>query len=146
MSFLCLSSSRPLAQIKIDLTAIHEHWKVVLVVLSILFVGCLLKVLACALISPTYNIKPKHGVVLGLILKVKGIVELIFYSRMNKLKVMYIYSLINFSTLLEKRKLLYDIRTLHVYDSSQSLHDIVKVNKTQSCVTWCRLTTRIQNT
>ncbi|KHN04791.1 Cation/H(+) antiporter 15 [Glycine soja] len=74
-------------QIKIDLTAIHEHWKVVLVVLSILFVGCLLKVLACALISPTYNIKPKHGVVLGLILKVKGIVELIFYSRMNKLKV-----------------------------------------------------------
>ncbi|KAH1226678.1 Cation/H(+) antiporter 15 [Glycine max] len=48
---------------------------------------CELIVLACALISPTYNIKPKHGVVLGLILKVKGIVELIFYSRMNKLKV-----------------------------------------------------------
>ncbi|CAJ1858415.1 unnamed protein product [Sphenostylis stenocarpa] len=69
------------------LTGIHGHWKVALTVQAILFLGCVVKVIACAIISPTYKIKPKHGVVLGLILNVKGIVELIFYSRMNKLGV-----------------------------------------------------------
>ncbi|KAK7387483.1 hypothetical protein VNO78_28323 [Psophocarpus tetragonolobus] len=70
---------------KTDLSGVSDHWNVVLVVQGILFVGCLVKILVCSLISRTYNIKPKHGVVLGLILNVKGIIELIFYSRMNKL-------------------------------------------------------------
>ncbi|KAK7305926.1 hypothetical protein VNO77_43839 [Canavalia gladiata] len=70
-----------------NLTGIHLHWKVFLVFQAILFVGFIVKVLTCVLISPTYNIKPKHGLVLGLILSVKGIVELIFLNRMHKLKV-----------------------------------------------------------
>jgi len=72
-----------------DLTGIHDHWEVAITVQAILFLGCVVKVVVCALISPSYKIKPKHGVVLGLILNVKGIVELIFYSRMNKLGVIY---------------------------------------------------------
>ncbi|KOM39627.1 hypothetical protein LR48_Vigan03g300900 [Vigna angularis] len=68
-----------------DLSGLHDHWKVALTVQGILFLGCVVKVVACALISPSYKIKTKHGVVLGLILNVKGVVELIFYSRMNKL-------------------------------------------------------------
>ncbi|TKY47588.1 Cation/H(+) antiporter 15 [Spatholobus suberectus] len=70
-----------------DLTKIPNDWKEILTFQAILFVGFLVKVLACVLVSPTYNIKLKHGVVLGLILNVKGIIELIFYSRMYKLEV-----------------------------------------------------------
>lgn len=70
---------------------IGDHWEVVLVFQAILFVGFLAKILACVLVAPSYNIRPKHGLVLGLILSIKGIIELIFFSRLEKFKVTYIY-------------------------------------------------------
>lgn len=73
-----------------NLSGIHNHLNVVITVHAILFVGFSVKVLVCMLIFPTYKINPKHGMVIGLILNVKGIVELMFYDRMLKLKVIYI--------------------------------------------------------
>ncbi|XP_061375052.1 cation/H(+) antiporter 15-like [Gastrolobium bilobum] len=69
-----------------DLSEIHKHkhWKVALIFQGILFVGFLVKVLACVLLAPTSNIRLKHGLVLGLMLSVRGIVELMFFARIKK--------------------------------------------------------------
>ncbi|AES71244.1 cation/H+ exchanger 3 [Medicago truncatula] len=64
-----------------NLKGIAKNWKVVFVFQSILFVGFLAKVLACVFVAPTYNMRRKHGFVLGLILNIKGIMELIFFAR-----------------------------------------------------------------
>ncbi|KAK7311181.1 hypothetical protein RJT34_09150 [Clitoria ternatea] len=72
--------------LKTNFNGIQEHWKIALIFQAILFVAFLVKLLVCVLISPTYNIKPRHGLVLGLILSVKGITELIFYNRVEKLE------------------------------------------------------------
>ncbi|KAL2333453.1 hypothetical protein Fmac_014666 [Flemingia macrophylla] len=70
--------------LRTDITGTPEDWPVILTVLAIILLGCLAKVLACVFVCPTFNIKPKNGVVLGLILNVKGMVEIIFYSRMRQ--------------------------------------------------------------
>ncbi|KAJ1417723.1 Sodium/solute symporter superfamily [Sesbania bispinosa] len=63
---------------------IHNHWKGSVIFLGILFLGFLAKIISCVLIAPSCNIRLKHGVVLGLILNIKGIVELIYFSRIKK--------------------------------------------------------------
>ena len=70
-----------------NLKGITKHWKVAVVFQSILFVGFLAKVLACVFVAPTYNMRRKHGFVLGLILNIKGIMELIFFARQKNTKV-----------------------------------------------------------
>ncbi|WJX38517.1 hypothetical protein P8452_26170 [Trifolium repens] len=66
---------------------IKKNWKLAVTFQSILFAGFITKILACVFISPTYNMKRKHGLVLGLILSIKGIIELIFFARLRELKV-----------------------------------------------------------
>ncbi|KAJ1417722.1 Sodium/solute symporter superfamily [Sesbania bispinosa] len=51
----------------------------------IFFAGGLAKLVACLLVSMTYGVKAKHGLVLGLILNVKGITELIAFARLRKI-------------------------------------------------------------
>jgi Kef-type K+ transport system membrane component KefB len=70
-----------------NLKGITKNWEVVFVFQSILFVGFLAKVLACVFVAPTYNMRRKHGFVLGLILNIKGIMELIFFARQRSTEV-----------------------------------------------------------
>lgn len=77
-----------------NLKGIAKNWKVVFVFQSILFVGFLAKVLACVFVAPTYNMRRKHGFVLGLILNIKGIMELIFFARQRNTLVRIILSCI----------------------------------------------------
>lgn len=70
-----------------DFGGIKKNWKKALGFQSILFVGFMVKVIACVLVSPTYNIQRRHGVALGLILSIKGITELIYFSRLKKVQV-----------------------------------------------------------
>lgn len=69
-----------------NLTALNS-WKEFVTLQLILSAGDLAKVIACVLVSMTYNIKPKHGTVLGLMLNIKGITHLIALSKLRKLKV-----------------------------------------------------------
>lgn len=73
-----------------DLSAI-DNWKEFITFQCILFAGFLAKILACVLVSLSYNIKPRHGMVLGLMLNVKGITELIAFSRMLKSQASFSY-------------------------------------------------------
>ncbi|KAK7281198.1 hypothetical protein RIF29_08970 [Crotalaria pallida] len=66
-----------------DLTKIH-NWKLSIVFQCILMVGILVKVIACVLLAPTYNISPNHGMALGLIFSIKGMSELLFFSALKK--------------------------------------------------------------
>ncbi|XP_058781890.1 cation/H(+) antiporter 15-like [Vicia villosa] len=70
-----------------NLTALHS-WKEFVTLQLILSAGDLAKVIACVLVSMTYNIKPKHGTVLGLMLNIKGITHLIALSKLRKLKIL----------------------------------------------------------
>jgi Kef-type K+ transport system membrane component KefB len=70
---------------------IKKNWKLAVTFQSILFAGFITKILACVFISPTYNMKRKHGLVLGLILSIKGIIELIFFARLRELKVLIVF-------------------------------------------------------
>ncbi|KAE9608054.1 putative cation/H+ exchanger, rossmann-like alpha/beta/alpha sandwich [Lupinus albus] len=60
-----------------------QNWKMVITFQCILFVGFMVKVIACVLLSSRYKIRPKHGMALGLILSVKGIIELLFFTRLR---------------------------------------------------------------
>lgn len=53
--------------INTNLYRIRNHWKVAITFQGILFAGFFTKVVACVLVSPTYDIRLKHGLVLGLI-------------------------------------------------------------------------------
>ncbi|KAE9608057.1 hypothetical protein Lal_00003529 [Lupinus albus] len=63
-----------------------QNWREIISLQCILFAGYLAKMLACVLVSMSYNIKAKHGVLLGLIMNLKGINELLFFSTMREHK------------------------------------------------------------
>ncbi|XP_054794797.1 cation/H(+) antiporter 15-like [Prosopis cineraria] len=78
------------------------NWDVISKINFIIVAGCIAKVIGCILISLTYKIRPKHGLVLGLILNMKGIVEVINYTRMKRVEVLddQLYYFLMFSTVL----------------------------------------------
>ena len=67
--------------------AVLQDWGEFVTLQLILFAGDITKIVACVLVSMIYNIKPKHGTVLGLMLNIKGITHLITFSKLHKLKV-----------------------------------------------------------
>ncbi|KAK7281268.1 hypothetical protein RIF29_09092 [Crotalaria pallida] len=68
---------------KTNFKLLIKNWKAVIQFQCVLFVAFLIKVVACVLIAPTNNIRPKHGMALGLILSMKGLLELIICSRLR---------------------------------------------------------------
>jgi len=72
--------------LKTNLAALQD-WGEFVTLQLILVAGDITKVVACVLVSMIYNIKPKHGTVLGLMLNIKGITHLIAFSKLYKLKV-----------------------------------------------------------
>jgi len=73
-----------------DLSALMD-WRLFLTLQSVFFAGDLVKLVACILVSLSYNIKPRYGTLLGLTLNIKGITQLIVFSRLKRLEV-YSYS------------------------------------------------------
>lgn len=71
------------------------HGDTVLKVNSVITAGYVAKVLGCVLIALTYKIRLKHGLVLGLILNMKGIIEIVIYTRLKRLKVHFIFLIIS---------------------------------------------------
>ena len=69
-----------------NLAALND-WRECITMQLIFFAGDITKVVACVLVSMIYNIKPKHGTVLGLMLNIKGIPHLIAFSKLHQLKV-----------------------------------------------------------
>ncbi|CAL5203010.1 unnamed protein product [Lathyrus oleraceus] len=70
-----------------NLTALR-NWREFVTLQLILFAGDVAKVIACVLVSMTYNIKPKNGTVLGLMLNIKGVTHLIALTKLRKLKIL----------------------------------------------------------
>ncbi|CAK8566437.1 unnamed protein product [Lathyrus sativus] len=70
-----------------NLSVLHS-WKEFLTLQLILFAGDIAKVIACVLVSLSYDIKPKHGTVLGLMLNIKGVTHLIALTKLRKLKIL----------------------------------------------------------
>ncbi|TKY47587.1 Cation/H(+) antiporter 15 [Spatholobus suberectus] len=70
-----------------NLSALRD-WRMFLTLQGVFFAGDLTKLLACVLVSLTYNIKPKHGTVIGLTLNIKGITQLIGFARLRKLQML----------------------------------------------------------
>lgn len=70
-----------------NLSTLIRDWRVFLTLQCSFFVGGLVQLLACVLVSLTYNIRPKHGMVLGLMMNIKGITQLIGFARLRKYKV-----------------------------------------------------------
>lgn len=64
-----------------------DNWGIILKFQIILLAGFLAKILACMLVSRTYQMKLKHGLVLGLMLNIKGMIDIIIFVRMRRLKV-----------------------------------------------------------
>ncbi|KAK7387482.1 hypothetical protein VNO78_28320 [Psophocarpus tetragonolobus] len=73
--------------INTNLSALRD-WNLFLTLQGVFFIGDLAKLLTCVLVSLTYNIRPKHGTVLGLTLNIKGIIQLIGLARLRKLKLL----------------------------------------------------------
>ncbi|XP_028778847.1 cation/H(+) antiporter 15-like [Neltuma alba] len=78
------------------------NWDVVSRINFVIIAGYVAKVIGCILISLTYKIRPKHGLILGLILNMKGIVEIINYTRMKRVEILddQLYYFMVFSTVL----------------------------------------------
>lgn len=72
--------------VSIDVFAIHS-WQKVLKVQLIIIAGFMTKLIVCILISLSYKIRLKHGLVLGLMLNFKGIIDIIVFTRMRVLQV-----------------------------------------------------------
>ncbi|XP_029130891.1 cation/H(+) antiporter 15 isoform X2 [Cajanus cajan] len=70
-----------------DLTALKD-WHLFFTLQSVFIVGDVIKLLACVLVSFTYNIRPKHGTVLGLAMNIKGITQLIGFAILRKMKML----------------------------------------------------------
>ncbi|CAL5203011.1 unnamed protein product [Lathyrus oleraceus] len=70
-----------------NLASLHS-WKEFLILQFIVLAGDATKVVACALVSMVYNIKPKHGAVLGLMMNIKGITQLIALTKLKNNKLM----------------------------------------------------------
>ncbi|KAK7311182.1 hypothetical protein RJT34_09151 [Clitoria ternatea] len=62
-----------------------ESWRAFFTFQGIFTAGDLAKMLTCVLVCQTYDIRPKHGTVLGLMLNLKGITQLISLARAQKL-------------------------------------------------------------
>ncbi|WJX32496.1 hypothetical protein P8452_20814 [Trifolium repens] len=71
-----------------NLLSVLNNWREFLTLQLILFAGDIAKVVACVLVSLTYNIKATHGTVLGLMLNIKGITHLIAFSKLKKIKLL----------------------------------------------------------
>lgn len=70
-----------------------KNWRLAMIFEGIILAGYLAKVLACVVVAATYKIRPKHGLVLGLMLCFKGIVDLIFLIRLKRDEVIIFYFL-----------------------------------------------------
>ncbi|KAK7311187.1 hypothetical protein RJT34_09156 [Clitoria ternatea] len=79
-----------------------QNWRVFFTLQGIFTAGDLAKLLTCVLVCQTYDIKPKHGTILGLMLNLKGITQLIGLARAQKLGVVddYMFSQMVFCVLL----------------------------------------------
>ncbi|KAI9110809.1 hypothetical protein K1719_018247 [Acacia pycnantha] len=86
---------------KINLLGIWD-WQVVSRINLVVVAGYVAKVIACILISLTYKIRPKQGLILGLILNIKGFVEVINYTRMSRIGMLdsQLYYFMVFSTVI----------------------------------------------
>ncbi|KAI4306890.1 hypothetical protein L6164_030130 [Bauhinia variegata] len=69
-----------------DLSTITS-WQSFAIIQTIIIASYAAKVVGCMVVARTYNIRVRHGIVLGLILNIKGIVDLMSLARMKKLKV-----------------------------------------------------------
>ncbi|CAK8566438.1 unnamed protein product [Lathyrus sativus] len=65
-----------------------RSWKDFLILQFIILAGDIAKVVACVLVSMVYNIKPKHGTVLGLMMNIKGITHLIAFTKLKNIGVL----------------------------------------------------------
>ncbi|CAI8597383.1 unnamed protein product [Vicia faba] len=65
-----------------------KRWKEFFTLQFILLAGDMAKVVACVLVSMLYNIKPRQGTVLGLMMNIKGITHLIAITKLKNLKLM----------------------------------------------------------
>lgn len=64
-----------------------QNWTVILTLEFIIIAGYTVKVIACVIVALSYNMSLKHGVVLGLMLNVKGIAEVLTFTRMKGIQV-----------------------------------------------------------
>lgn len=72
-----------------------QNWKEITRLQLILFAGYGMKVLASMLVALSYKMRIKQGVVLGLMLNLKGIIELMTFLRMKRIGVInYIFLLL----------------------------------------------------
>ncbi|XP_027337558.1 cation/H(+) antiporter 15-like [Abrus precatorius] len=71
-----------------NLAIVIRDWRVFLTLQGIFLAGNIVKMIACALVCLTYNIRPKKGMVLGVIMNAKGITELICFCRLRKLQLL----------------------------------------------------------
>ncbi|CAJ2644129.1 unnamed protein product [Trifolium pratense] len=78
--FVCVGMSTNLSAL--------NNWREFATLQFILIAGDVAKVVACVLVSMTYNIKATHGIVLGLMLNIKGITHLIAFSKLKKVKLL----------------------------------------------------------
>ncbi|XP_028767078.1 cation/H(+) antiporter 15-like [Neltuma alba] len=72
--------------LNIDVYAL-QSWGMILKIQLIIIAGFLTKFITCTLISLSYNIRLKHGIVLGLMLNFKGIIDLIIFRKLRSLKI-----------------------------------------------------------
>ncbi|XP_058764627.1 cation/H(+) antiporter 15-like [Vicia villosa] len=70
-----------------NLIALYS-WEEFLYLQFIVFAGDVAKAVACVLVSMVYNIKPRQGMVLGLMMNIKGITHLIAITKLKNLKLM----------------------------------------------------------
>ncbi|KAI4306891.1 hypothetical protein L6164_030131 [Bauhinia variegata] len=70
-----------------NLCTIH-NWRLLVSFQCIIFVAYIVKLVACVVVARMYNIRLRHGIVLGLILNIKGIIDLIAFSRLKNIKVL----------------------------------------------------------
>ncbi|KAK7305925.1 hypothetical protein VNO77_43838 [Canavalia gladiata] len=71
-----------------NISHVHRDWKMFITLQGIFLAGVLAKLLVSVLVCLTYNIRPRHGAILGLMLNIKGITELIAFAKLKKLKLL----------------------------------------------------------
>ncbi|CAJ1858479.1 unnamed protein product [Sphenostylis stenocarpa] len=69
-----------------DLAALRD-WRLFVTLQGVFLLGDMTKLVACILISLTYNIRPRYGTLLGLTMNIKGITQIIGFARLKKLEV-----------------------------------------------------------
>ncbi|KAF7808503.1 cation/H(+) antiporter 15-like [Senna tora] len=64
-----------------------QSWSRILKLQFVMFVGYVCRVLVSTLVALSYDLRPKHGVILGLMLNIKGFIEVFIFTQLRALKI-----------------------------------------------------------